>query len=124
MNSSTPNRSMISCTLRSPTLSAAIWALRSPRFCSGMRTLTSMMRSTFSSMTPSRASSIGGMRRPSWWTSVRVRDSDAGTAPPMSVLWMWLPTKQTRRPSRNTGFQTCMSGVWVATKPLYGSLVR
>ena len=47
----------------------------------------------------------------------------AGTAPPMSVMWMWQPTKHTSRPSRNTGFHRCMSGVCVATCPLYGSLV-
>ncbi len=55
---------------------------------------------------------------PSWWISVSVRDRLAGTAPPMSVLWMWPATKQTISPSWKTGFQIWMSGVWVATKPL------
>jgi hypothetical protein len=57
------------------------------------------------------------MRRPSCWISVSVRESVAGTAPPTSVLWMWLPTKQTIAPSRNTGFHMWMSGVCVATLP-------
>ncbi|CPL70567.1 Uncharacterised protein [Bordetella pertussis] len=41
---------------------------------------------------------MGGKRIPSWCTSVRVRDRDAGTAPPMSVLWIWPPTKHTISP--------------------------
>ena len=55
---------------------------------------------------------------PSWWTSVSCRDSDAGTAPPTSVLWMWLTEKATSSSSQKMGFHMCRSGVWVHTKPL------
>ena len=76
------------------------------------------MRRMSSSKTPSFISFIGGKRNPSWWISVSERDSEAGTAPPMSVLWMWPPVKATISPSWKTGFQRWVSGAWVATKPL------
>jgi hypothetical protein len=52
-----------------------------------------------------------------------VRDSDAGTAPPTSVLWTCVTEKQTSSPSWKIGFHTCMSGECVHTNPEYGSLV-
>ena len=57
------------------------------------------------------------MRTPSWWISESVRESEAGTAPPTSVLWIWPTEKATISPSWKTGFQMCMSGEWVETKP-------
>ncbi|CFN65931.1 Uncharacterised protein [Bordetella pertussis] len=93
-----PKRSMISTIRRSPVMSMAVCACRSPRFWSGERTLSSIRRISSSLSTPRRTILVGGKRIPSWCTSVRVRDRDAGTAPPMSVLWIWPPTKHTISP--------------------------
>ena len=54
---------------------------------------------------------------PSWCTSVSVRDSEAGTAPPTSVWWIWPTENETMRPSWKIGFQMWMSGECVHTKP-------
>ena len=98
-------------------LQAAIWALRSPQFCSGARTLVRKKSSTWRSSSPSTRIFEGGTRTPSWWISERVRESEAGTAPPTSVLWMWPTEKATISSPWKIGFQMCMSGVWVQTKP-------
>jgi hypothetical protein len=66
----------------------------------------------------------GVKRMPSWWISVSARERLAGTAPPMSVLWMWPEAKQSSSPSWKIGFHMCTSGAWVARKPEYGSLVK
>ena len=54
---------------------------------------------------------------PSWWISVSERDKDAGTAPPISVLWICPPVHATISPSAKTGFHRWVSGAWVATWP-------
>ena len=112
-----PKRAIISWTLRSPVLQAAIWAFRSPQFWSGARTLARKMSSTCRLSVPSSRILTGGMRTPSWWISESVRESEAGTAPPTSVLWMWPTEKATISPSWKIGFQMCMSGECVLTKP-------
>ena len=47
-----PKRAIISWTLRSPVAIAAIWALRSPQFCSGMRTFMSITSTSSRLSTP------------------------------------------------------------------------
>ena len=112
---SAPNLAMSSRTLRSPVFMAPTKALRSPKFCSGLRTLVIMTSQQLlvQDAARDRAWSAGSGCLPDGSRSARATGS-AGTAPPMSVLWMWPAAKQTSSPSWKIGFQSTRSGVWVA----------
>ena len=81
-----PCFSTSSCTRRSPTYSEPIIAFRSPYDIRGVRTLAMMMFQTASTSSPGSTILSGGMRRPSWKTSVASPAKPPGTLPPTSVM--------------------------------------
>ena len=103
-----------------PTRFAARCALRSPSLSSGVLTLVSTKSRSWRFGLPADQSLRGGIRIPSWLTSLDRADMLPGATPPTSEWWARLTANPTNRSLWKIGETMVMSGRWVP--PRYGSL--
>jgi hypothetical protein len=107
-------RAIASRILRSPVLSEAIWALRSPQFWSGMRTLRSMMRSTCSFITP-RIDELHRREADALLMDLRQRSRQRGRHRAAHIGVVDMADGEADSSPSKIGIHRCMSGAWVQT---------
>ena len=93
---------------------------RSPSTMCFRRTFWAMISQIASTGLPLCCRRTGGMRSPSWYTSVESTERPPATRPPISMWSATMTRKASSLPSLNTGLKRKMSGRWLP--PQYGSL--